>query len=180
MSHWPEQPVNIIAKWLKSRNPSLTVADFGCGKRLFLSFTFLYFNAIFAFRCEVFLILITVTLIMSILGDARLAKSVKNKVFSIDLVAKDPSVIACDMSQARTVSNPLVIILFWNLTTSSCSISSSSSPFNPLQTPLESSSVDVAVFCLSLMGTNYPSYITEANRVLKPGYATIDLLFSIS
>ncbi|KAJ4756339.1 S-adenosyl-L-methionine-dependent methyltransferases superfamily protein [Rhynchospora pubera] len=98
MSHWPEQPVNIIIKWLKSRNTSLTVADFGC-------------------------------------GDAKLAKSVKNKVFSIDLVSKDPSVIACDMSQ----------------------------------TPLESSSVDVAVFCLSLMGTNYPSYITEANRVLKPG-----------
>ncbi|KAJ1696671.1 hypothetical protein LUZ63_005183 [Rhynchospora breviuscula] len=98
MSHWPEQPVNIIVKWLKSRNTSLTVADFGC-------------------------------------GDAKLAKSVKNKVFSIDLVSKDPSVIACDMSQ----------------------------------TPLESSSVDVAVFCLSLMGTNYPSYITEANRVLKPG-----------
>ncbi|KAJ3697006.1 hypothetical protein LUZ61_000711 [Rhynchospora tenuis] len=98
MSHWPEQPVNIIIKWLKSRNTSLTVADFGC-------------------------------------GDAKLAKSVKNKVFSIDLVSQDPSVIACDMSQ----------------------------------TPLESSSVDVAVFCLSLMGTNYPSYITEANRVLKPG-----------
>uniref|UniRef100_J3LED5 Ribosomal RNA-processing protein 8 n=1 Tax=Oryza brachyantha TaxID=4533 RepID=J3LED5_ORYBR len=35
-------------------------------------------------------------------------------------------------------------------------------------TPLESSSVDVAIFCLSLMGTNYPRYIEEANRVLKP------------
>lgn len=44
----------------------------------------------------------TDTSIMSILGDARLAKNVKNKVFSIDLVSNDPSVIACDMSQART------------------------------------------------------------------------------
>ncbi|KAF3558851.1 hypothetical protein F2Q69_00016190 [Brassica cretica] len=35
-------------------------------------------------------------------------------------------------------------------------------------TPLESSSVDVAVFCLSLMGTNYSSYIKEAHRVLRP------------
>nr|VDD11812.1 unnamed protein product [Brassica oleracea] len=67
-------------------------------------------------------------------GDARIAKSVKNKVFSFDLVSKDPSVIACDMSN----------------------------------TPLESSSVDVAVFCLSLMGTNYSSYIKEAHRVLRP------------
>ncbi|KAL0866664.1 hypothetical protein Bca101_045782 [Brassica carinata] len=67
-------------------------------------------------------------------GDARIAKSVKNKVFSFDLVSKEPSVIACDMSN----------------------------------TPLESSSVDVAVFCLSLMGTNYSSYIKEAHRVLRP------------
>ncbi|KAI3736726.1 hypothetical protein L2E82_26710 [Cichorium intybus] len=97
MSRWPEQPVNIIMKWLKDHTSSLVVADFGC-------------------------------------GDARLAKGVKNKVFSIDLVSNDPSVIACDMSN----------------------------------TPLESSSVDVAVFCLSLMGTNFPNYIQEAHRVLKP------------
>lgn len=97
MCHWPEQPVNIIIKWLKARKPSLIVADFGC-------------------------------------GDAILAKNVKNKVFSIDLVAKDPSVIACDMSN----------------------------------TPLDSSSIDVSVFCLSLMGTNFPNYIQEAHRVLKP------------
>ncbi|KAF3777874.1 Ribosomal RNA-processing protein 8 [Nymphaea thermarum] len=67
-------------------------------------------------------------------GDARIAKCVKNVVFSIDLVSNDPSVIACDMSK----------------------------------TPLASSSVDVAVFCLSLMGTNFSSYLEEAYRVLKP------------
>ncbi|KAL9458319.1 hypothetical protein AB3S75_007229 [Citrus x aurantiifolia] len=67
-------------------------------------------------------------------GDARLAKSVKNKVFSFDLVSNDPSVIACDMSN----------------------------------TPLNSSSVDAAVFCLSLMGINFPNYLQEAQRVLKP------------
>lgn len=39
-----------------------------------------------------------------------------------------------------------------------------------LQTPLKSSSIDVAVFCLSLMGTNYPSFIQEAHRVLKPRF----------
>lgn len=31
-------------------------------------------------------------------GDACLAKNIKNKVFSFDLVSNDPSVIACDMS----------------------------------------------------------------------------------
>ncbi|KAK3032073.1 hypothetical protein RJ639_036287 [Escallonia herrerae] len=90
MSHWPEQPVKVIIKWLKDHSPSLVVADFGC-------------------------------------GDARLARSVKNKVFSLDLVSSDPSVTACDMSN----------------------------------TPLDSSSIDVAVFCLSLMGTSFPSYLQE-------------------
>ncbi|XP_042501281.1 ribosomal RNA-processing protein 8-like [Macadamia integrifolia] len=28
--------------------------------------------------------------------------------------------------------------------------------------------MDVAVFCLSLMGTNFPNYLQEAQRVLKP------------
>ncbi|GFQ06495.1 ribosomal RNA-processing protein 8 [Phtheirospermum japonicum] len=97
MSHWPEQPNDIIIKWITNHSPSFVIADFGC-------------------------------------GDARLSRSVKNKVFSFDLVAHDPSVIACDMSK----------------------------------TPLDDASVDVAVFCLSLMGTNFPSYLLEANRVLKP------------
>lgn len=35
--------------------------------------------------------------------------------------------------------------------------------------PLKSGSVDVAVFCLSLMGTNLRDYFLEANRVLKVG-----------
>lgn len=37
-------------------------------------------------------------IVQLISGDARLARSVKNKVWSLDLVAHDPSVIACDMS----------------------------------------------------------------------------------
>ncbi|TKY63194.1 Ribosomal RNA-processing protein 8 [Spatholobus suberectus] len=98
MSNWPEQPVNVIIKWLKKQSPSFVVADFGC-------------------------------------GEALIAKSVKNKVFSLDLVSNDPNVIACDMANA----------------------------------PLVSSSVDVAIFCLSLMGTNYQSYLEESYRVLKPG-----------
>lgn len=35
--------------------------------------------------------------------------------------------------------------------------------------PLKAESVDVAVFCLSLMGTGYAEYLREANRVLVPG-----------
>lgn len=40
-----------------------------------------------------------VILFSNVIGDARLAKSVKNKVFSFDLVSNDPLVIACDMSK---------------------------------------------------------------------------------
>lgn len=35
--------------------------------------------------------------------------------------------------------------------------------------PLGNGSVDVAIFCLSLMGTNLADYLTEAHRVLKTG-----------
>lgn len=29
--------------------------------------------------------------------------------------------------------------------------------------------MDIAIFCLALMGTDYPSFLREATRVLKPG-----------
>ena len=32
----------------------------------------------------------------------------------------------------------------------------------------DTASIDVAVFCLALMGTDYPSFLREACRVLKP------------
>jgi ribosomal RNA-processing protein 8 len=31
MSHWPQQPVQVIVDWLKAHSPKLVVADFGCG-----------------------------------------------------------------------------------------------------------------------------------------------------
>jgi hypothetical protein len=40
MSHWPEQPVNIIIEWLKDHSLSLVIADFGCGERFLNSFSF--------------------------------------------------------------------------------------------------------------------------------------------
>lgn len=36
-------------------------------------------------------------------------------------------------------------------------------------TPLADSAVDVAVFCLSLMGTNYGDFMAEARRIVRPG-----------
>lgn len=44
-------------------------------------------------------------------GDARLARSVKNKVFSLDLVSNDPSVIACDMSKVCAKLFPIFYLL---------------------------------------------------------------------
>ena len=35
--------------------------------------------------------------------------------------------------------------------------------------PLDNEVLDVGVFSLSLMGTNYAEFLKEANRVLKPG-----------
>ena len=36
-------------------------------------------------------------------------------------------------------------------------------------TPLEDGSVDIVVFCLSLMGTNIGDFLREAHRILRPG-----------
>eukprot|EP00898_Chlorokybus_atmophyticus_P006790 jgi/Chlat1/7111/Chrsp57S06738 len=67
-------------------------------------------------------------------GEAKLAASAPNKVYSMDLVAYNPAVTACNIAD----------------------------------TPLQPSAVDVAVFCLSLMGTDYGTFLQEAHRVLKP------------
>jgi ribosomal RNA-processing protein 8 len=67
-------------------------------------------------------------------GEANLAKSVKNKVHSFDLVAADDDLVTqCDMKHV----------------------------------PLSNTSVDIAVFCLSLMGTNAVEFLCEAHRVLR-------------
>lgn len=38
-----------------------------------------------------------------------------------------------------------------------------------LQVPLKDGTVDIAVFCLSLMGINLGDFLVEANRVLVMG-----------
>lgn len=68
-------------------------------------------------------------------GDALLARSVRNKVHSFDLVALNEHVTVCDIAKV----------------------------------PLLDGSVDVVVFCLSLMGKNLGDFLQEANRVLKLG-----------
>ena len=34
---------------------------------------------------------------------------------------------------------------------------------------MEDEVLDIGVFSLSLMGTNFPDFLVEANRVIKPG-----------
>lgn len=68
-------------------------------------------------------------------GEAELSKLIRNKVYSFDHVAINPSVIACDMSN----------------------------------TGMKEEILDVAVFSLSLMGTNWQDYIKEAFRLLRNG-----------
>lgn len=69
-------------------------------------------------------------------GEATLAERVpQSRVHSLDLVAANARVTACDMAH----------------------------------TPLAAASVDVVVFCLSLMGTNLNDFLIEANRILREG-----------
>jgi ribosomal RNA-processing protein 8 len=66
-------------------------------------------------------------------GDARLEKSVLQKVYSIDLVSGVEGVIKADMSKV----------------------------------PIDTNSINVVTYCLSLMGTNLKDFFIEANRILK-------------
>jgi len=68
-------------------------------------------------------------------GEALLAQSVPNKVFSFDLVKANDRITVADISRL----------------------------------PIGSGSVDCAVLCLALMGTNYHDFIREAHRVLVMG-----------
>ncbi|XP_054755013.2 uncharacterized protein LOC129261013 [Lytechinus pictus] len=68
-------------------------------------------------------------------GDAKIARSVKQKVHSFDLYPINQHVTVCDTKKV----------------------------------PLKDCVLDIAVFCLSLMGTNWMDYVNEANRVLKTG-----------
>lgn len=121
-------------------------------------------------------------------GDCRLASSIRNPVHCFDLASLDPRVTVCDMAQVNSFipvcSRPNLHVLISNTpsfppilmfsTATQCWLSPPHSvclihhPHYP-QVPLEDASVDVAVFCLSLMGTNIRDFLEEANRVLKPG-----------
>lgn len=76
-------------------------------------------------------------------GEARLARSLKNKVHSFDLV---------DNSSNIANQKPVKVV--------ACDIA---------HVPLADCSVDIVVFCLSLMGTNIVDFVKEAHRILKPG-----------
>lgn len=98
IEHWPENPVDIIIRYLNKRPQTWTVGDFGC-------------------------------------GEAKIAQSVKQKVYSFDIFPANEKVTVCNISKV----------------------------------PLKPESLDVAVYCLSLMGINWIDYLREAYRVLKPG-----------
>lgn len=75
-SHWPENPLDGIIRWIKSKHPKAVVADMGC-------------------------------------GDARLGKSVSNKVHSLDLVSRKGSdVIACDIANVPLPDASVDIVVF--------------------------------------------------------------------
>lgn len=99
-------------------------------------------------------------------GDCKIARSVKNKVHSFDLAAACELVTVCDMANV-SVSRFCVLIRV-----TVCVIVGKikcKMHIVCVQVPLRDASVDIAVFCLSLMGTNLADFLAEANRVLKMG-----------
>lgn len=95
-------------------------------------------------------------------GDCKIARSVKNKVHSFDLAPVCDLATACDMAKVSYCSNNALICNAAKRLKAALFITSP-------QVPLRDSTVDIAVFCLSLMGTNLGDFLAEANRVLVMG-----------
>ena len=66
-------------------------------------------------------------------GEAYLAKNLKQKIYSFDLIQINEYITKCDLKNI----------------------------------PLDDDTVDIAIFCLSLMGNNFIDFIVEAKRILK-------------
>ncbi|KAF0712971.1 hypothetical protein AaE_011900 [Aphanomyces astaci] len=81
-------------------------------------------------------------------GDARLAASVSNTVHSFDLVSRNQYVVACNIAHV-------------------CMIYIQVLDFSHRLVPLPDESVDIAVYCLALMGSTLVEYLLEGRRVLK-------------
>ena len=90
-------------------------------------------------------------------GEAKIAQCALQTVHSFDLVPINKWITPCDI--AHVGSSPLP--------TSICLIHNNNIYF---QVPLENKSVDIVIFCLSLMGTNFMDYLVEAHRILVVGF----------
>ena len=151
---WPVQPVDQAIRWLRGRPPTWVVADLGC-------------------------------------GDAKIAASVEQ----VRRGARPLPLLrsrGCGDARARTRA-PAVPLPAGTRPTASAPATHAlpHSPLSPPQAqkvhsfdlaetapgvvacnmaalPLPPASVDAAVFCLSLMGTDYGSFLREAARVLRP------------
>ena len=113
-------------------------------------------------------------------GDCKIALSVKNKVHSFDLAPISDLVTVCDMAHVSvfphicdSAGRPLPWgLICWIVDARSDVLKTDLAfppPISRLQVPLKDGSVHIAVFCLSLMGTNLIDFLAEANRVLVVG-----------
>ncbi len=114
-------------------------------------------------------------------GDAKIAQNVPQKVHSFDLVAANKWITACDIAKAL-ITLPSCHLLSYSLSfleptvtmprlmanPHHHSLSSLSLSLSLVQVPLADKSVDIVIFCLSLMGTNLYDFLIEAHRILVP------------
>ncbi len=87
---------------------------------------------------------------------AEIAKLIKRKDFVVADLGCGENLLRKEIPENKVLSFDHVAI---DDTVTACDISN---------LPLETDKVDVAVFSLSLMGTNHADYIREAHRILKP------------
>ena len=141
---WPVQPVALAASRLAHLPPGAAVADFGA-------------------------------------GDARLAAALagRARVTSLDLVAATPGVVACNFTNTPLSEEEKGRMQgVGRRCVGAAPRARPPRPHPPLGAiphpqnhplPPATASQDAAVFCLALMGTDYPRALREAARALRPG-----------
>ncbi|CAI5994861.1 unnamed protein product [Closterium sp. NIES-65] len=156
VASWPINPLHVIIDWICQRPATLTVADFGCGEAKLAA----------SVPNKVTSSDLVAAAANVDCGEAKLAASLPNKVTSSDLVAAAANVDCGEAKLAASVPNKVTSL---DLVAAAPGVIAC----NMAHPPLPASSVHIAVFCLSLMGPDYPSFHKPRVPPYQPHQSTL-------
>jgi ribosomal RNA-processing protein 8 len=174
---WPVNPLDVIINKIKTfihpkasksdpsspQNNTLRVADFGCGDaQLALTFGTTAELCPFQTKTKSFILQPTNQTPASGKNKKNLPHGQDGVVNTVKVIGKNVNLYSFDLVAPTTPNMSLP------LSTAQQTTSSVITACDSRDVPIPNGSVDIAVFCLSLMGTNFKEFLVEAHRVLVP------------